>query len=226
MQFLLSLFYRFIVRDVRVNWVRTLLTVCGIALGVSVYLAISIANGTALTKFSQTVDRISGKANIELMSLSGLGVKQDILRDLTSFAPLGVKYTPVIDEHVVIAGTGAHAAVRDADMVQLVGIDMLADPDFKSYQESSGDAGKDSKSENEFNSASGGSGSRALSVFLPRCVLVGSKIAARHGFKVGDTFAILVSDKREGGHRRRLQRQLDSGRYRPGSGYYALDRQS
>src|SRR5476651_79941 len=98
MSFVLSLFYRFIMRDIRVNWVRTLLTIFGIALGVSVYLAISIANDTALTRFSQTVGRISGKANIELMALSGLGIKQDILRDLSPLTALGVKYTPIIDE--------------------------------------------------------------------------------------------------------------------------------
>ncbi|MBS1993321.1 MAG: FtsX-like permease family protein, partial [Cyanobacteria bacterium SZAS LIN-3] len=202
MQFVLSLFYRFVIRDMRVNWVRTLLTICGIALGVSVFLAISIANDTALTRFSETVGRISGKANIEIMSLSGTGVDQDILRDLSALGAIGVKDTPIIDENVVfvgkpvdqtvapeapgVAGSAGVATNRgDREMVQLIGIDMLADPDFKSYQEDADEADKKSKSAVD------------LSVFTPRAVLAGSKLAARYGLHEGSTFQVLVSDHME-----------------------------
>ena len=188
MSFVLNLFYRFVIRDVRVNWVRTLLTICGIALGVSVYLAISIANDTALTRFRQTVGRISGKANIELMSLSGLGVRQDILRDLSKLSVLGVKYTPIIDEHLIIVGKSGH------EVIQLLGIDMLADPDFKSYQEDAEEA--DLKSKKEANQSTQTSG-LDLSVFTPRAVLVGAKLAERFGLKKGDNFEVLVDDQRQ-----------------------------
>ena len=208
MYFVLSLFYRFIVRDIRVNWVRTLLTICGIALGVSVYLAISIANGTALTKFSQTVNRISGKANIELMSLSGMGLKQDVLRDLSALTAIGVKYTPVIDEHLVIVGKVGNAREvrasgsrfgpgRGHEMIQLIGIDMLADPDFKSYQEDAGVVDKQEKKEANQGAASIGRKSGELSVFTPRAVLVGSKLAERYDLQRGDSFEVLIIDHRE-----------------------------
>jgi putative ABC transport system permease protein len=203
MSFLLTLYYRFVLRDLGNNRVRTILTICGIALGVSVYLAISIANDTALTKFSQTVGKLSGKANIELMSLSGLGINQQILRDLSCFTPLGVKYTPIIDEHLVVVGhaprsegPGSGSEKKEVDtpdenreMVQLIGIDMLADPDFKSYQENAHAADKEEK-------ASGISGS-GLSVFTPRAVLLGSKLASRFALKKGDTFTVIVTDHRE-----------------------------
>jgi putative ABC transport system permease protein len=209
MSFILTLFYRFVIRDVRVNQVRTVLTVCGIALGVSVYLAISIANDTALKRFSHTVNRISGKANIELMSLSGLGVKQELLCDLTALTALGVKYTPIIDEHLVIIGNGGQPSQNQDqglssghghahEMIQLIGIDMLADPDFKSYQEDADEADKKPKKDAAQGLSSAGTRATVdLSVFTPRAVLVGSKLAGRYALKAGDSFEVLVADRSE-----------------------------
>lgn len=127
MSFAFTLFLRFVARDVRRNWVRTILTVFGIALGVSVYLAISIANNTAISQFKQTVSQVSGKANIELMPLSGPAVPESVLSDLADLRALGVKYTPMIDEHLVLASnqnsenslSGEHSS--NSEIVQLQG---------------------------------------------------------------------------------------------------------
>jgi len=212
MRFVLSLFYRFVVRDVRVNWVRTLLTIFGIALGVSVFLAISIANDTALTRFSQTVNRISGKANLELLPLSGVGVDQNLLTELSGLSAIDVKYTPIIDENIVIIGqsgvsgikgsAGAATSKDDREMIQLIGIDMLADPEFKSYQEDADEADKKSKRDSNIHTSGAGAASENskaldLSVFTPRAVLVGSKLAERYGFHEGSTFDVLSADQRE-----------------------------
>ncbi|MBX3137656.1 hypothetical protein KF707_15645 [Candidatus Obscuribacterales bacterium] len=77
-----KLFFSFIVRDLFKNWVRTAITVGGIALGVSVFLAITLANETALSKFKETVDVISGKANLEVRSQSGRYISASYMRDL------------------------------------------------------------------------------------------------------------------------------------------------
>ncbi|MBU6455262.1 MAG: ABC transporter permease, partial [Cyanobacteria bacterium REEB67] len=139
--------------------------------------------------------RISGKANIELMSLSGLGVRQDLLRDLSGLSVLGVKYTPIIDEHIVITAGENH------EVIQLLGIDMLADPDFKSYQEDAEEADLKSKQDaNQApreNSQEKTAGGLDLSVFSPRAVLVGSKVAERYHLHKGSQFEVLVSDRRE-----------------------------
>ncbi len=225
MSFAFTLFLRFVARDVRRNWVRTLLTVLGIALGVSVYLAISIANNTAISQFKQTVSQVSGKANIELMPLSGPAVPENILSELANLRVLGVKYTPMIDEHLVLANSQntEHSANSEhsvssehsvnSEIIQLIGIDMLADADFKSYQSDADDDETDASGKirsedtdtdtntHTDNSSTGSSSSRAsdksdsLSVFSPRAVLVGGKLARRYSFKKGSELTVIVNDQ-------------------------------
>ena len=79
----MRLFGPFIVRDLIKNWMRTVITICGIALGVSVFLAISLANETALSKFCETVDLISGKANLEIVPATSRYVPLKMMGDLT-----------------------------------------------------------------------------------------------------------------------------------------------
>ena len=50
---------------------RTLLTLFGVALGVAVFLAIRLANASALASFSATVDAVAGRANLQVSGGSG-----------------------------------------------------------------------------------------------------------------------------------------------------------
>jgi putative ABC transport system permease protein len=220
MFFDLSLFKRFVLRDVRRNWVRTLLTVFGIALGVSVYLAISIANDTALTRFRQTVSQVAGKANLELTPASGPSISEECLRQVAPLAVLGIKYTPIIDEHVVLASASSSSsssssfgavrtsrsdepsmsmggAVGEGEVIQLIGIDMLADPDFKRYQSDEDENSNPVASANANKADSSKADTGAISVFSPAAVLVGSKLAGRYGLSKGSELTILASDGRE-----------------------------
>jgi len=219
MLFALNLFSRFIVRDVRRNWIRTTLTVFGIALGVSVYLAISIANNTAISRFKQTVSQVSGKANVELVPLAGPSLSENSLSEIASLTPLGVKYTPIIDEHLVLtnlpndvdraSGEMPVAGTVAGEIVQLIGIDMLADADFKSYQS---DADSDGEPDSILKSGSNNLRAEdtdeklvtvaekqvaALTVFSPRAVLIGGKLARRYHYKKGSILTILVNDQIE-----------------------------
>lgn len=47
---------------------RTLLTICGIALGVAVFVSIRLANHSAMTSFADTVDAVTGRANLSVQS--------------------------------------------------------------------------------------------------------------------------------------------------------------
>lgn len=233
--FAFNLFIRFVLRDVRHNWIRTTLTVFGIALGVSVYLAISIANHTAITSFKQTVAQVSGKSNLELMPLAGPTINENVLRELAALSPLGVKYTAMIDEHLVLTPEGLHlkgaraltnrneesaegdssenigamgAAGKPAgEIVQLIGIDMLADPDFKSYQSADDDENTE-KLDGDINKSTGklraddtdadniSNEDDKLTVFSP-AVLVGGKLAERYGIGKGTELTVLVNDRTE-----------------------------
>lgn len=193
----MDLFSRFVLRDIRRNWVRTLLTVFGIALGVSVYLAISIANDTALSRFRQTVSQVAGKANLELTPVSGPSIDENCLSLLNPLLALGVKCTPIIDEHVVLrmgphvdgVALGEHKE-RGDEIVQLLGIDMLADPDFKRYQ-----SDEESKNQIWSDDSSQDKSTVNLSVFSPGAVLVGAKLAERYSLHKGSELTVLVADE-------------------------------
>jgi putative ABC transport system permease protein len=173
MLFELSLFRRFILRDLAKNKTRTCLTLAGIALGVSVLIAIGLANHTALSKFKETVDLVSGKANLEIRSTSGPYLDQSVLNDLTWLWSIGGKYMPMIEQTVVVAN-------KEEQLVQIIGIDMLGDPAFKSYHEESSETGN------------------FLDLFSNRSVLVGDRLAKDLHLVKGSTFKLLINDKREG----------------------------
>lgn len=166
----LRLFQRFIWRDVRKNWMRTGLTVSGIALGVCVLLAISLANHTALSKFKETINLVSGKANLEIYSATTPFMDPDVLDNLDWLHAIGGKFAPLIRETVVVNSPEQRVA-------EFIAIDMLGDADFKTYSDGNADS----------------SGSYQL--FNSREVLIGSRLAAQENLHSGSTFSILVDDK-------------------------------
>ncbi len=68
-------------RNLRVRWIRTLLTMGGIVLGVAVILAIEIANKNILTSIETIFEEASGKAHlvIENTSPTKSGFNEDVL---------------------------------------------------------------------------------------------------------------------------------------------------
>jgi putative ABC transport system permease protein len=164
-----SLFGKFILRDLRRNWMRTALTVCGIALGVAVLLSISLANHTALEKFKETVDRVSGRSNLEIHSLSSSRMDEKVLYDLRWLWANGVKFSPLIDENAIVGDRD------DGPLIEFIGMDMLADPDFKSYDEA-------------------GTGTD-IDLLAPDTALVGARLAQDQHLGVGSTFKLLLNER-------------------------------
>ncbi len=119
----LRLFYPFVVRDLISSWRRTAITITGIALGVCVFLAISLANETAIGEFKETVDLVSGKANLEIRPSAGNYIDQSILGGLAPLGREGIVYTPILQAHAVAVG-------GDNPLVQVTGIDTLAPSEF------------------------------------------------------------------------------------------------
>lgn len=172
MFFELNLFKRFILRDLAKNKMRTSLTLAGIALGVSVLIAIGLANHSALSKFKETVDLVSGKSNLEIRSSTGPFIDERVLNDIDWLWSVGGKYMPLIEQTVAVAD-------KDEELVQLIGIDMLGDPEFKSYSE-------ESTGSNDF-----------LDLFSGRNVLVGDRLAHDLHLKKGSKFKLLINDNAE-----------------------------
>lgn len=168
------LFYPFIIRDLLRNWRRSAITITGIALGVSVFLAISIANETALSEFRETVDMVSGKANLEIRPAAGNYIDQNILNTLTPLAREGVVFTPLLQTYGVVVG-------GDGELVQITGIDSLAPTEFVQTNNTV-DSGTD---ENK----------NSTSLLESGTTLIGEKLATQLHLKNGDMLRLSVNDK-------------------------------
>lgn len=111
------------------NRVRSLITIGGIALGVAVFLAISLANNTALGSFRNSVDKVAGKANLEIRPRAGRYMDESVLADLRWLWMTGARFSPVISADIVLA---------DDEVVQLLGVDLMADDFYSDTAPSSG----------------------------------------------------------------------------------------
>src|SRR5437870_9794010 len=83
---------------------RTLLTFMGVALGVAVFVSIRLANYSALASFSETVDSVAGKANLQVAADSE-GFDERIYPRVR--AVLGVEAAAPVVQTYVLARAGA-----------------------------------------------------------------------------------------------------------------------
>src|SRR6476660_7645958 len=74
---------------------RTLLTVAGIVLGVAVFVGMHTANQSVLAAFSQTVDRIAGKTELQVTA-GETGFSEDVLEAVQETPSVHVA-VPVIE---------------------------------------------------------------------------------------------------------------------------------
>ena len=167
---LFEMYQKFVLRDCWKNPIRTWITVFGIALGVSVFLAITLANQSALSSFEKTVDKISGSANLEIRPVAGRHLNQDILANIQWLWTAGAKFTPMIVDDVVLAKDNKNVVVR------YIAVDIFADPQFKNYDTISSDS--------KFDPTSLG-------------IMVGAKLAAENKIKVGETIKLYIDDRIE-----------------------------
>lgn len=106
------LFHRLVVRPLRAEPVRTLLTVLAVALGVGVVLAIEMAGEAAAGSFRSSMETLAGDADYEVTATGGIAPET-----LTALAllPHPVKLRPRIEDYAVLNGR----------TVPLIGVDVL-----------------------------------------------------------------------------------------------------
>jgi len=114
----------------RKHVLRTLLTTAGIVLGVAVFVGMHTANQSVLFAFSQTVDRIAGKTELQVTA-GETGFDEDVL-DRVQTAPSVRVAVPVIEAVVDtnIPGQGN---------LLILGIDMTGDRSLRDYDLDSGE---------------------------------------------------------------------------------------
>ncbi len=78
----------------RKHVLRTILTTAGIVLGVAIFVGMRTANQSVLFAFSQTVDRIAGKTELEV-SVGDTGFNEDVLEKVQSASTVRVAVTVI-----------------------------------------------------------------------------------------------------------------------------------
>lgn len=164
-----ALFYQFIMRDFVANKARTILTVLGIALGVGVMLSISLANQTALKRFEDNLQLVTGKSDLVIAPTTQDSLNENLLCDLTFLWDQNISFTPIVEQLTAVLG-------EKPDIVLALGVDVFADQSFRSINL---DQKKDTP----------------LEILNDNAVLVGERFAERHHLKDGSTFKILANDK-------------------------------
>jgi putative ABC transport system permease protein len=115
---------------VRKHVLRTILTAAGIVLGVAVFVGMNGANKSVLLAFSQTVDRIAGRTELQVTA-GETGFPEDVLERVQS-APAVRVAVPVIEAVVT-------ANIRGEGNLLVLGVDLTGDRSLRDYTFESGD---------------------------------------------------------------------------------------
>ena len=180
---------RVILRRLVEERARTVLTVLGVALGVSVFVAIRLASHSAMASFGETVDAVAGKANLQVAA-STEGLDERLFPSIRSLP--GVRgAAPVVEVHARARphGPPATSAERPGEdwpeTILVLGLDPLSEAPFGRLTEPAG-------------GLEPGDHEAAMAMFTDaRAAVVTRALAARHRLAAGDTLTVLASGRPE-----------------------------
>jgi putative ABC transport system permease protein len=115
---------------VRKHLLRTVLTTAGIVLGVALLVGMQTANQSVLLAFNQTVDRLAGKAQLQV-SAGDSGFPEDVLERVQAVAEVRAA-APVIESTVDTGLTGEGKLL-------ILAVDMTGDRSLRDYDFENGD---------------------------------------------------------------------------------------
>src|SRR5580658_10165306 len=110
----MKLFSQLILRPLRRDLTRTVLTLLSIALGVAVVLALELPRNAATGSFESSLTTLVGKVDYEITANGG--VDEQYIAKLAAL-PVNARFSPVIEQPLAIPGQGS---------TTLYGIDTIA----------------------------------------------------------------------------------------------------
>ena len=103
---------------VRKHLLRSVLTTCGIVLGVAVFVGMQTANQSVLTAFSSTVDQIAGKAQLQVTA-GDSGFPEEVLER--------VQAVPEVRAAAPVIEASADPGLRGQGKLLILAVDMTGD---------------------------------------------------------------------------------------------------
>ena len=147
------------------NKAKTFLTLLGVVVGVATFSAIRGAQGTLIGGIRSTVDRMAGKAQLQVVADGGV---PEELAETIRLVPLVKAQSPVI-EQVAVPERG------ELGSLLVLGVDLLGDREMRDY----GFEGEDADLDDPL-----------LFLAQPDSVAVARPLAKKAGLKVGDAFTL------------------------------------
>ncbi len=153
------------------NW----LTLIGVALGISVFVSIRIANLSVLNTYQQSVDAFAGKTTLEVVGRSG--AMDETILALFRQDPAISQTSPLVQSVLPIAMPPS----AKGEVLLLMGIDLLQEGVFREYEFSGDFEGTEGES----------TLTQAFEDLLdPESIFLPNIFAQRHDLKVGDTLSL------------------------------------
>lgn len=122
---LLNLLRRISLKHIRLQKARTLIAVCGIALGVASMVSIDIVNKSVLRSFEDSINRVAGKAALQVTGADS-GFPEEMIDRIQNVT--GVEFAlPVIE-------TIANFSEGTGRSFMILGVDSLQDHQIRSYK--------------------------------------------------------------------------------------------
>ena len=170
----MHLWLTFILRYLRQEPFRALSTLVGIALGITVIIAIALAKESSVAGFQEAMNQVAGRAALEISAPGGL--PENRIAELAEFE----KYGPLCPMVTGEAMTGDLT-------LQILGVDILRDQEVRDYELVDFGGGRTQPSPTQF-----------LALLNdPSAVILTEKLAKRRGWKVGDTVPLMFADQKQ-----------------------------
>ena len=181
---------------------RALLTVVGVALGVSVFVAVRLASRSAMGGFAETVDAVTGRANLQVSAVAD-GFDERLYARIRR-EPGVLAAAPVVEVNALAsAGRGSDSVATNARTIATGDSDAGSDTGVGmgtrgGYDETLMVLGLDPFAEAPFARMATDPDSldpaAAIALLVrPRTVAITRTLAARHGLHVGDSLRVLAS---------------------------------
>ena len=151
---------------------RALLSIAGVALGVLASVGIGTANIQVLRSFEQAVTTVAGPATLEIAGRD-LGVDESAITAVRAVEGV-VSAAPVIEESVVVAQGELRGQV-----LQILGLDLLAEVGTRGFQISQADAGAELEA-----------------LLAPDALYLGRQVAADWNLGVGSFVEVTAGGRR------------------------------
>jgi putative ABC transport system permease protein len=165
----LKFFIRHVLRYALRHKVLAVINILSVALGVSVYLAVQIANRSAVAAFRAGIDVVAGRANLEIR-----GTLDDALFPALQNLPGVAAATPLVERLVTLPE-------YPGEYLHIVGVDPLTNSPFENFKVS--EAARDAFDGDAW-------------FGNPRSIAVARGFAATHGLKRGDRLRVTFGERR------------------------------